>query len=48
MHVTMDRYESDWSMVARGWALHVEGEGRGFGSAKEAIELGKSGTSPPQ
>ncbi len=38
MVVTMDRYESDWSMVARGWKLHVRGEGRRFPSARAAIE----------
>lgn len=38
MNITMDRYEADWSMVARGWAIHVRGEGRMFGSAREAIE----------
>ena len=38
MAITMDRYEADWSMVARGWAIHVLGEGRQFASAREAIE----------
>ncbi len=38
MKVTMDRYEADWSMVERGWATHVLGEGRGFASAHEAVE----------
>ncbi|RHX88101.1 2,3-bisphosphoglycerate-independent phosphoglycerate mutase [Leptospira stimsonii] len=38
MTITMDRYEADWSMVERGWAIHVKGEGRKFSSAKEAIE----------
>lgn len=38
MFITMDRYEADWQMVARGWAIHVRGEGRRFGSAREAIE----------
>ncbi len=37
MRITMDRYEADWAMVARGWAHHVHGEGRGFRSTKEAI-----------
>ncbi|MCA9577329.1 MAG: 2,3-bisphosphoglycerate-independent phosphoglycerate mutase [Sandaracinaceae bacterium] len=37
MVVTMDRYEADWDMVARGYALHVRGEGRGFRSAREAV-----------
>ncbi|MGE8720822.1 2,3-bisphosphoglycerate-independent phosphoglycerate mutase [Leptospira terpstrae] len=38
MELTMDRYDADWSMVERGWNHHVEGEGRTFKSAKEAIE----------
>jgi len=38
MCITMDRYEADWDMVARGWATHVLGEGRQFASAIEAIE----------
>jgi 2,3-bisphosphoglycerate-independent phosphoglycerate mutase len=38
MNITMDRYEADWSMVQRGWAIHVHGEGRQFASAREAIE----------
>ena len=38
MKITMDRYEADWTMVARGWALHVRGDGRQFASAREAIE----------
>ena len=38
MFITMDRYEADWQMVARGWALHVKGEGRKFASARQAIE----------
>ncbi len=38
MHLTMDRYEANWAQVARGWATHVHGEGRAFGSLVEAIE----------
>ncbi|MCU0874466.1 MAG: 2,3-bisphosphoglycerate-independent phosphoglycerate mutase [Pirellulaceae bacterium] len=38
MNITMDRYEADWSMVERGWAIHVRGEGRQFVSARDAIE----------
>lgn len=38
MQITMDRYEADWSMVQRGWAIHVKAEGRQFASAHEAIE----------
>ncbi len=37
MNITMDRYESDWSMVERGWQTHVLGNGRYFASAEEAI-----------
>ncbi|MCB1156162.1 MAG: 2,3-bisphosphoglycerate-independent phosphoglycerate mutase [Leptospiraceae bacterium] len=38
MTITMDRYEADWQMVKRGWDIHVRGEGRQYGSIKEAIE----------
>jgi 2,3-bisphosphoglycerate-independent phosphoglycerate mutase len=38
MTTTMDRYENDWGMVERGWNAQVHGEGRAFGSAREAIE----------
>ncbi|WP_026603233.1 2,3-bisphosphoglycerate-independent phosphoglycerate mutase [Methylomonas sp. 11b] len=38
MQITMDRYEADWSMVKRGWDIHVLGLGRQFASAHEAIE----------
>ncbi len=38
MHITMDRYNADWSMVERGWKTHVLGEGRLFPSAQKAIE----------
>ncbi|PJZ67186.1 2,3-bisphosphoglycerate-independent phosphoglycerate mutase [Leptospira wolffii] len=38
MTITMDRYEADWSMVDRGWKIHVKGEGRFFPDAKTAIE----------
>ena len=38
MVTTMDRYNSDWSVVERGWKAHVLGEGRHFESAVEAIE----------
>ncbi len=42
MLVTMDRYEADWSIVERGWQTHVHGQGRGFKSAREAIETLRS------
>jgi 2,3-bisphosphoglycerate-independent phosphoglycerate mutase len=38
MYLTMDRYEADWPMVARGYAAHVHGEGRAFPSARAAVE----------
>ena len=37
MAITMDRYEADWPMVARGWDAHVAGKGRGFTSVAQAI-----------
>jgi 2,3-bisphosphoglycerate-independent phosphoglycerate mutase len=33
MVITMDRYEADWSMVEKGWHIHVMGDGRQFASA---------------
>ncbi len=38
MQITMDRYQANWSMVDLGWKTHVLGEGRIFGSAREAID----------
>ena len=38
MQITMDRYEANWPMVEAGWRTHVQGIGRQFASAKEAIE----------
>lgn len=38
MAITMDRYEANWKMVEMGWATHVEGKGRQFASAEEAIK----------
>jgi 2,3-bisphosphoglycerate-independent phosphoglycerate mutase len=38
MRITMDRYEADWPMVARGWDVHVRGNGRRFPSAHVAVE----------
>ncbi|MDJ0804075.1 MAG: 2,3-bisphosphoglycerate-independent phosphoglycerate mutase [Desulfobacterales bacterium] len=38
MQVTMDRYEADWEMVARGWRMYTQGEGRSFSTCREAIE----------
>jgi 2,3-bisphosphoglycerate-independent phosphoglycerate mutase len=40
MKVTMDRYESDWDIVKRGWDAHVLGKGeRQFESGSEAVEV---------
>ena len=44
MQVTMDRYEANWAMVEKGWRTHVEGKGRLFASAKEAIETYRAET----
>jgi 2,3-bisphosphoglycerate-independent phosphoglycerate mutase len=38
MTTTMDRYEADWSIVERGWQAHVQGLGRRFPSAADAVE----------
>ncbi len=38
MTITMDRYEANWAMVEAGYNTHVLGEGRGFASAREAVE----------
>ena len=37
MQITMDRYEANWGMVEKGWQTHVQGLGRRFPSAREAI-----------
>lgn len=37
MEITMDRYDADWDMVKRGWEIHVEGKGRQFETALDAI-----------
>ena len=44
MQVTMDRYEANWAMVELGWKTHVQGIGRQFASAKEAIETYRAET----
>ena len=36
--ITMDRYDANWDMVSLGWKTHVEGEGRVFSSAIEALK----------
>ena len=35
--ITMDRYDANWPMVARGWRTHVLGEGPQFANATEAV-----------
>ena len=44
MVVTMDRYEANWGMVEAGWRTHVQGDGRQFASAAEAIETYRAET----
>ena len=44
MVVTMDRYEANWGMVELGWRTHVQGLGRQFASATEAIETFRAET----
>ena len=44
MQITMDRYEANWGMVEKGWRTHVQGQGRLFASAKEAIETYRAET----
>lgn len=38
LYITMDRYNADWDMVRRGWETHVQGKGRAFDNALDAIE----------
>lgn len=45
MQVTMDRYEANWAMVETGWRTHVQGIGRQFPTALEAIETYRAETS---
>ncbi len=44
MQVTMDRYEANWAMVETGWRTHVQGQGRCFASAMEAVETYRAET----
>ncbi len=44
MQITMDRYEANWGMVEKGWRTHVQGIGRQFSSASEAIETYRAET----
>jgi 2,3-bisphosphoglycerate-independent phosphoglycerate mutase len=36
-NITMDRYEANWAMVAKGWRVHVLGEGDQFPDCATAI-----------
>ncbi len=36
--ITMDRYDANWPMVARGWRTHVLGEGPQFANATDAVK----------
>ena len=38
MVITMDRYNANWDMVRKGWETHVQGKGRMFRTAHEAVE----------
>ena len=43
MHITMDRYGADWSMVEKGWRCHVLGEASlTFSSLAEAVAYFRS------
>jgi len=44
MKITMDRYFANWDMVKAGFYTHVYGEGRGFATAREAIETFRAET----
>ncbi len=44
MQITMDRYEANWAMVEKGWRTHVQGQGRMFASAAEAIKTYRAET----
>ena len=36
-YITMDRYDANWPMVAKGWRTHVLGEGAQFANATAAV-----------
>ncbi|MBF0199342.1 MAG: 2,3-bisphosphoglycerate-independent phosphoglycerate mutase, partial [Planctomycetes bacterium] len=38
MKITMDRYGADWSMVQRGWDIHVMGDGPAYPNTSTAIK----------
>jgi 2,3-bisphosphoglycerate-independent phosphoglycerate mutase len=37
-NITMDRYEANWALVARGWRVHVLGEGEQYPDCATAIK----------
>jgi len=37
MVVTMDRYNANWDMVRKGWETHIQGKGRFFKNAHDAV-----------
>jgi len=37
-NITMDRYDANWPMVAKGWKTHVLGEGDQFASCSAAVK----------
>ncbi|MHB8802972.1 MAG: 2,3-bisphosphoglycerate-independent phosphoglycerate mutase [Rhodocyclaceae bacterium] len=37
-NITMDRYEANWAMVAKGWRTHVLGEGDQFADCATAVK----------
>lgn len=39
MKVTMDRYNADWDIVRKGWETHVQGKGRRFKTAEDAVRI---------
>ncbi len=44
MTITMDRYQANWAMVEAGWRTHVQGQGRQFATAAQAIETYRAET----
>ena len=42
MQITMDRYEADWSMVEKGYAVHVHGKGPQFACIGDAISQART------
>jgi 2,3-bisphosphoglycerate-independent phosphoglycerate mutase len=37
-NITMDRYDANWTMVEKGWKVHVLGEGPQFANATAAVK----------